>query len=87
MTLGQFTNNDTFIKRGTYKPTEVDEIKAKVDFRITACDSRTTIEFNHPVELKENRSIKRANCGGYVYHVTDKALESLKKQFTFTTDF
>lgn len=35
----------------------------------------------------QSRSIARANCGGYVYYVTEKALEALKKQYSWACDF
>lgn len=85
--IGYFVDEEKFIPKGEYQPTSVDEYKATVDFLLLACGNRTTISFNHPVELKENRSIRRANCGGYVYFVTDKALAQLKQQYTWACDF
>lgn len=79
--------NAPYIKRGEYKETEIDKQKKAVDFLITSCSDRTAISFNKPVELKCNRSISRVNCGGHVYYVTDRALEHLKKQYTWACDF
>ncbi len=84
---GYFTNEDKFIPKGEYKPTSVDEYKASVDFLILSCGNRYAISFNKPIELKCNRSISRANCGGYVYYVTDKALAQLKQQYSWSCDF
>ena len=75
------------IIKGEYKPTSLDAYKKQVDFLCISAGNRMTIEFNHPVELKESRSISRANCGGYVYYVTDKALKLLKEKYSWSCDF
>ena len=72
-----FTKKD--IIKGEYKPTNLDEEKKKVDFLCIAAGNRMTIAFNYKVELKESRSISRANCSGCVYYVTDKVLKQLKE--------
>lgn len=78
--------NPNFIKKGEYKRTLVDDYKESVDFLITFCgDSRYEIVFNHPVEIKANRSIKSE--GNNRYYVTEKVLDSLKEKFTWATDF
>ena len=82
-----FTNNESFIPHGEYKETSVDEHKKQVDFLIVSCGNRYAISFNKPIELEQSRSIARANCGGYVYYVTEKALETLKKQYSWACDF
>ena len=85
--IGYFVNEDMFIPRGQYKETELDQRKKEVDFLLQAIDSRYTISFNKPIELKESRSIKRANNDGYVYFVTERAFELLKQKYTYKCDF
>lgn len=82
--VGYFVKSD-YIKKGEYQETELDKYKRSVDFLITSCGSRYEIIFNKPVQFKETRSIKRISGNGYL--VTEKALESLKKQYTHTCDF
>lgn len=85
---GYLVPNPNFIPKCEYSETELDEYKCSVDFLITSCCNRYEIIFNKPVTLKETRSIKR--IGGserYAYLVTEKALESLKKQYTHACDF
>lgn len=81
------TNKDTFIKRGEYKETELDKHKREVDFLITGIGNRYEVRFNHPVSLKENRSVKKSEWVEGVYHVTEKALEKLKVQYSYECDF
>ncbi len=81
------TNKDTFIKRGEYKETELDKHKREVDFLITGIGNRYEVRFNHPVSLKENRSVKKSEWVEGVYHVTEKALEELKAQYSCECDF
>ena len=88
VTEGYLVPNPNFIPKGEYKATELDEYKRSVDFLIKSCSSRYEIIFNKPVVLKETRSIKRIGSNEhYAYLVTEKALESLKKQYTHTCDF
>lgn len=86
---GYFLDNRDFIKKGEYKPTSLDERKKNADFLITAVyGERYEIHSNRtkrPVELKPSRSIKRMN--NYIYIVTEKALETLKKDYSFECDF
>ena len=82
---GYLVPNPNFIHKGEYKETELDTYKRCVDFLITSCGNRCEIIFNKPVALKETRSIKRIGSNGYL--VTEKALESLKKQYTHACDF
>jgi len=86
---GYFLDNRDFIKKGEYKPTSLDERKKNADFLITAVyGERYEIHSNRtkrPVELKPSRSIKRMN--NYIYIVTEKALEMLKKDYSFECDF
>ena len=84
---GYFVSNPNFVSKGEYKETELDRYKRSVDFRITSCGNRYEIIFNKPVVLKETRSIKRISSNSYAYLVTEKALESLKNQYTYACDF
>lgn len=80
------TNKDEFIKRGEYKETELDKHKREVDFLITSIANRYELTFNHKVELKESRSIKKSEYSDNIYYVTENALEKLKKQYTYECD-
>lgn len=84
---GYLVPNPNFIPKGEYKETELDRYKRSVDFRITSCGNRYEIIFNKPVVLKKTRSIKRISSNSYAYLVTEKALESLKNQYTYACDF
>lgn len=72
------TNKDAFIKRGEYKETELDRHKREVDFLITSIANRYEVTFNHKVELKESRSIKKSEYFDNIYYVTENALNKLK---------
>lgn len=85
--VGYFKDEDKFIERGEYQETELDKRKREVDFLIFGVGNRWEIRFNHPVNLKENRSIKKSKSDDRVFFVTEKALEKLKKQFTYECDF
>lgn len=74
-----------FIKKGEYKETALDEYKRNVDFLITSCHKRYEIIFKKPTTLKETRSIKKVSNNAYL--VTEKALETLKEQYTWACDF
>ena len=82
---GYFAKSE-FVK-GNYQETELDKHKREVDFLITSVGNRWEIRFNHPVSLKESRSIKKSEYVSNVYHVTANALEKLKKQYTYECDF
>ena len=85
---GYLVPNPNFISKGEYKETELDEYKRSVDFLITSCGNKYEVIFNKPIALKETRSIKRIGSNErYAYLVTEKALESLKKQYTHACDF
>ena len=81
------TNKDAFIKHGEYKETELDKYKREVDFLILSVGKRWEIRFNHPVNLKESRSIKKSQSDDRVYFVTENALRKLEKQYTSACDF
>ena len=85
--VGYFKDEDKFLKRGEYQETELDKRKREVDFLILGVGNRWEIRFNHLVNLKENRSIKKSEYADNVYHVTSNALEKLKKQYTYECDF
>lgn len=83
-----FIHEDEFIRKGEYRPTELDERKADVDFLITAIDgSRFTVEFNKPVEIPSGRGIDRCNTNPRIYYVTERVLEKLKRQYSYECDF
>lgn len=83
--VGYFTKSD-YIK-DECKETELDKRKREVDFLITSVGNRWEIKFNHPVTLKESRSVKKSEYVDNVYHVTTNVLEKLKKQYTYECDF
>jgi len=83
-----FTHEDEFIRKGEYKPTELDERKSKADFLITSVDgSRFTVEFNKPVEIPSGRGIDRCKSNPRIYYVTEMVLEKLKRQYSYECDF
>lgn len=82
---GYFTKSD-YIK-GNYQETELDKRKREVDFLILGVGKRWEIRFNHPVSLKESRSIKKSESDDKVYFVTENALRKLEKQYTYECDF
>ncbi|WP_300701298.1 hypothetical protein [Bacteroides sp.] len=82
---GCLVPNPNFIPKGDYKETELDKYKRSVDFLLVSVGNRYEIRFNKPITLKETRSIK--HMGGNGYLVTEKTLESLKKQYTHACDF
>lgn len=85
--VGYFKDEDKFLKRGEYQETELDKRKREVDFLILGVGNRWEIRFNHPVNLKENRSVKKSEYVDNVYHVTSNALEKLKRQYSYECDF
>lgn len=83
-----FIHEDEFIRKGLYKPTEIDDMKAKADFLITAVDgSRFTVEFHKPVEIPSGRGIDRCKSNPRIYYVTERVLEKLKRQYSYECDF
>lgn len=78
-----FTKSE--IIKGEYKPTELDIYKASVDFLIVSVGNRYEILVQNPINIKENRSIKKINEISYL--VTEKALESLKANHSWACDF
>lgn len=84
---GYLVSNPNFIERGEYKETELDKYKRSVDFLITSVGNHYEIRFNHDVDLKESRSIRKSEWVKNVFHVTENALSKLKQQYTWATDF
>ena len=84
---GYLVSNPNFIERGKYKETELDKYKRSVDFLITSVGNRYEIRFNHDVDLKESRSIRKSESVKNIFHVTENALSKLKQQYTWATDF
>lgn len=82
---GYFTKSE-FVK-GDYQETELDKYKREVDFLIFGVGKRLEIRFNHPVSLKESRSIKKSESDDRVFFVTENALRKLEKQYTSACDF
>ena len=82
---GYFAKSE-FVK-GNYQETELDKYKREVDFLILGVGNRYEIRFNHPVSLKESRSIKKCESDDKVYFVTENALRKLEKQYTSACDF
>ena len=88
---GYLVENTNFIPCGEYKRTELDDYKASVDFLITFCGRRRNeVIFKRPTVIKTGRSIEATGSGIYknrAYLVTDRALDMLKRQYTWSTDF
>lgn len=85
---GYLVPKPNFIPKSEYRETDQDRYKRSVDFLIVGVGNRYEIIFNKPVVLKETRSIKRIGSNeSFAYLVTEKALESLKKQYTYACDF
>ena len=53
---------------------------------ITSIANRYEVTFNHKVELKESRSIKKSEYFDNIYYVTENALNKLKKQYSYECD-
>ena len=87
MKANGFITNKEFIEHGEYQETELDKRKRKADFLIMGVGNRWEIKFNHKVNLKESRSIRRSQSYNNIYYVTANALEKLKKQYTCECDF
>ena len=83
--IGYLIENPSFIQKGEYKRTDLDDYKSNVDFLVTSCGKRYEIVFNKPTLIAETRSIKR--IGQHAYLVTEKALDELKEKYTWATDF
>lgn len=79
-----FTNNETFIKRGEYKETELDKAKKEADLLLQHIGRRYYLYMNKPLDIKPSRSIEvREN----MICATEKAYEKLKQQYHIVCDF
>lgn len=79
-----FTNNETFIKRGEYKETELDKAKKEADLLLQHIGRRYYLYMNRPLDIKPSRSIEvREN----MICATEKAYEKLQKQYHIVCDF
>jgi len=86
--VGYFVSEFNSPKRGEYKETELDLRKKQVDFLLISIDgSRYEVRFNNNIEIKENRSIKKAKDRNNIYYVTEKAFDALKKKYSYECDF
>lgn len=85
--IGYFVDEDKFIKKGEYKPTEVDKRKQKADILLRACcGGYTEIWLNNPnVTIPGKRGVKKYSERAYA--VTDAVLDKLEKQYTIECDF
>ena len=79
-----FTNNETFIKRGEYKETELDKAKKEADLLLQHIGRRYYLYMNRPLDIKPSRSIEvREN----MICATKKAYDKLKQQYHIVCDF
>lgn len=85
--IGYFTQEDKFIKRSEYKPTSLDEEKAKADILVTAIDSHYEIEIKNPSIKLSGRGVKRSEWIGNIYYVTERIYKQLCKQYNVMCDF
>ena len=86
-TIGYFIDEDKFIKRGEYKPTELDKRKQAADILLRACcGGYTEIWLNNTdVIIPGKRGVKRYSDRAFA--VTDAVLNKLKKSYTIECDF
>lgn len=66
--------------RGEYKPTMLDEQKAKADILVRAIDSHYEIVVKNP-------SIKRSTYIGNIFYVTERIYKQLCKEYNVMCDF
>lgn len=86
--IGYFTQEDKFIKRGEYKPTSLDDEKAKADILVSAVDSRYyEIEVKNPSIKLSGRGVKRSEWIGNIYYVTERIYKQICKQYNVMCDF
>lgn len=75
------------LPRGEYKPTTLDEQKAKADILITAVDSHYEIVVKNPSIKLSGRGVKRSEWIGNIYYVTERVYEMLCKRYNVMCDF
>lgn len=85
--IGYFIDEDKFIPKGEYKPTELDRRKQAADILLRACcGGYTEIWLNNPnVIIPGKRGVKMYSERAYA--VTDAVLNKLEKSYTVECDF
>lgn len=73
--------------RGEYKPTTLDEQKAKADILVTAIDSHYEIVIKNPGIKLAGRGVKRSTYIGNIFYVTERVYKLLCKQYKVMCDF
>lgn len=73
--------------RGEYKPTTLDEQKAKADILVTAIDSHYEIVVKNPSIKLNGRGIKRSTYIGNIFYVTERVYKQLCKEYNVMCDF
>lgn len=73
--------------RGEYKPTTLDEQKAKADILVTAIDSHYEIVVKNPSIKLAGRGIKRSTYIGNIFYVTERVYKQLCKEYNVMCDF
>lgn len=73
--------------RGEYKPTTLDEQKAKADILVTAIDSHYEIVVKNPSIRLKGRGIKRSTYIGNIFYVTERVYKQLCKEYNVMCDF
>lgn len=75
------------LPRGEYKPTMLDEQKAKADILVTAIDSHYEIVVKNPSIKLSGRGVKRSEWIGNVYYITGRVYKMLCNQYNVMCDF
>lgn len=85
--IGYFVDEDKFIPKGEYKPTDIDRRKQAADILLRACCAGyTEIWLNNPnVIISGKRGVKKYSERAYA--VTDAVLEKLENSYTVECDF
>lgn len=85
--IGYFIDEDKFIPKGEYKPTDIDRRKQAADILLRACcGGYTEIWLNNSnVIIPGKRGVKMYSERAYA--VTDAVLNKLEKSYTVECDF
>lgn len=85
--IGYFVDEDKFIPKGEYKPTDIDRRKQAADILLRACcGGYTEIWLNNSnVIIPGKRGVKMYSERAYA--VTDAVLNKLEKSYTVECDF
>lgn len=85
--IGYFIDEDKYIHKGEYKPTDLDKRKQEADILLrSCCGGYTEIWLNNPnVIIPGKRGVKRYSQRAYA--VTDAVLKKLEKSYTVECDF